>query len=47
MPLIYNLRQNPFDRCSFDTRFYICSAPLNIERIARAAPIGVGSAYAQ
>jgi predicted transposase YbfD/YdcC len=25
------------DRCSFDTRFYISSAPLDIERIARAA----------
>ena len=25
------------DRCSFDTRFYISSAPLNIERIASAA----------
>src|SRR5205085_11435194 len=25
------------DRCSFDTRFYICSAPLSIERIASAA----------
>ena len=25
------------DRCSFDTRLYICSAPLNIERIAGAA----------
>lgn len=25
------------DRCSFDTRFYISSAPLNIERLANAA----------
>ena len=25
------------DRCSFDTRYYISSAPLDIERIARAA----------
>jgi predicted transposase YbfD/YdcC len=25
------------DRCSFDTRFYISSAPLNIERLASAA----------
>lgn len=25
------------DRCSFDTRFYISSAPLDIERLARAA----------
>jgi predicted transposase YbfD/YdcC len=25
------------DRCSFDTRFYISSAPLNIERLATAA----------
>ena len=25
------------DRCSFDTRHYICSAPLDIERIAAAA----------
>jgi predicted transposase YbfD/YdcC len=25
------------DRCSFDTRFYISSAPLNIERISQAA----------
>jgi predicted transposase YbfD/YdcC len=24
------------DRCSFDTRYFICSAPLNIERIANA-----------
>lgn len=25
------------DRCSFDTRFYICSAPRDIERLAKAA----------
>jgi predicted transposase YbfD/YdcC len=25
------------DRCSFDTRYYICSAPLDIERIAAAS----------
>ena len=25
------------DRCSFDTHFYISSAPLNVERIAGAA----------
>jgi predicted transposase YbfD/YdcC len=26
----------PADRCSFDTRYFICSAPLDIERIANA-----------
>ncbi len=30
-------RTEHVDRCSFDTRFYISSAPLNIERIASAA----------
>jgi len=30
-------RTEYLDRCSFDTRFYISSAPLDIERMARAA----------
>ena len=25
------------DHCTFDTRYYICSAPLDIERIAKGA----------
>jgi hypothetical protein len=36
MPLIYNLRQNPFDRCSFDTRFLTSNASLAPHRSVSA-----------